>query len=117
MIAVGGENFEHAAARHVLVAGNLHLIGMNQRHFRRGEQKMTERVTRRRSRERDHAPKRDAQIRLPGFLAEFAPLDFQRLLPAEILRLFVGQNFLGISVRVDGSQFFQKITSFSSSMP
>src|SRR5208282_6584229 len=78
---------------------------------------MTERVAGRRGGERDHAPKRDAQIRLPGFLAEFAPLDFQRLLPPEILRLFVGQHFLGVSVHVHGSQFFQKITSFSSSMP
>ncbi len=78
---------------------------------------MTERVAGGGGRESNHAPKRDAQIRLPGFLAEFAALDFQGLLATEILRLFVGQNFLGVSVRVHGSQFFQKITSFSSSMP
>src|ERR1700691_1566763 len=116
-IAVGRENFQHSPAWHVLIARNLHLFGMNQRHFRRHEQIMPERVACRCGCQRDAAPKRDAQVHLPGFLAEFAPLDFQRLLPPQILRLFVGQNFLGVSVRVHGSQFFQKITSFSSSTP
>src|SRR5580704_8467165 len=48
---------------------------------------------------------------------EFPPLDLQRLLPPKILRLFVGQKLLGISVRVDSLQFFQRMTSFSSSTP
>src|SRR5580704_7161921 len=48
---------------------------------------------------------------------EFPPLDLQRLLPPKILRLFVGQELLGISVSVDGLQFFQRMTSFSSSTP
>ena len=39
--------------------------------------------------------KRHAQIRFPGFPAEFPPLDLQRLLPAKILRLFVGQELPG----------------------
>jgi hypothetical protein len=45
---------------------------------------------------------RDTEIRLPGLPAKLPPLNLQRLLPAKILRLFVGQEFLGISVRVHG---------------
>jgi hypothetical protein len=41
------------------------------------------------------------QVGLPGFPAELSPLDLDRLLPAEILRLFVGQNFLRVGLRVD----------------
>lgn len=62
-------------------------------------------------------PARDVKIRHPGFAAELAALDLQRLLPAQIARLLVGQDLLRISVRVDGPQFFQTITSFSSSTP
>jgi hypothetical protein len=46
-------------------------------------------------------PERDTKIGPPGFFAELAPPDFQRLLPTEILRLFVGQDFLGIRLRLD----------------
>jgi hypothetical protein len=62
-------------------------------------------------------PRRHAKIGLPGLAAELAPLDLDRLLPAEILRLLGFQDFLGIGVRVDGFQFCQTITSFSSSIP
>jgi hypothetical protein len=47
-------------------------------------------------------PRRNTKVGLPGLTAELAPLDLNRLLPAEILRLLVGQDFLRIDVRVDG---------------
>ena len=67
--------------------------------------------------ESDDADDGPSGVGLPGFLAEFAPLDFERLLAAKILRLFVGQHFLRIRVDVRGFQFFHTITSFSSSTP
>src|ERR1700679_3376466 len=90
---------------------------MSQRHLRRRQQKMPASICHTGASDSQAYTKRDAQIRLPGFSAELAALDLQRLLPAKILRLFVGQDFLGISVRVHGFQFFQRMTSFSSSTP
>src|ERR1700683_1913802 len=90
---------------------------MNQRHSRRREQKMPAGICHARTRDSNAHSDRDAQIRLPGLPAKLSPLNLQRLLPAKILRLFVGQEFLGIRVRVHGLQFFQRMTSFSSSTP
>src|SRR5580704_6758105 len=90
---------------------------MNQRHLRRSKQKISEGVRHTNARYSHANSDRDAEIRLPGLPAEFPPFDLQRLLPAEILRLFVGQELLGIGVRVHGLQFFQRMTSFSSSTP
>ena len=62
-------------------------------------------------------PRRNAKVGLPGFAAELAALDLDWLLPTEILRLFVREDFLRVSFRVDGFQFCQTITSFSSPIP
>ena len=67
--------------------------------------------------EADKGPSGDTKIRDPGFTAELATLDLERLLPPEIARLLFGQDFLGIHFRVHGSQFFQTITSFSRTIP
>jgi hypothetical protein len=76
---------------------------MNQRHFTRGKQEIAADVSRADAGDARGGPERDAKIRLPSFLAELAPPDFQRLLAAKILRLLVGQDFLGISLRLDDS--------------
>jgi hypothetical protein len=47
------------------------------------------------------SPQRDLQIGSPGLPAELAPLDLYRLLPAEILRLLVRQNFLRVCLGFD----------------
>ncbi len=62
-------------------------------------------------------PSRNSKIGLPGLFAEFAALDLDRFLPAKILRLLVGKDFLRVSFRLDVFQFCQTITSFSSSIP
>jgi hypothetical protein len=54
---------------------------------------------------------------LPAISAKLAPLDFERLLPPKIPRLFVRQDFGRIGICVDGFQFCQTITSFSRTMP
>jgi hypothetical protein len=90
---------------------------MNQRHFGRIEQKMDASIGHTRARNTRHSPGTDAQIGLPGLLPELATLDLDRLLTAKILRLLVGQDFLRVSFRLDGFQFCQTITSFSSSIP
>jgi hypothetical protein len=51
---------------------------------------MNERVRKAGSSDTRRYPSRDAKIILPGLFAEFAALDLDRLLPAEILRLLVG---------------------------
>jgi hypothetical protein len=58
-----------------------------------------------------------AKVGLPGLFAKFAALDLDGFLPAKILRLFVGKDFLRVSFRLDVFQFCQTITSFSSSIP
>jgi len=63
---------------------------------------MREPVSASRARNSGSRPRRHTKIRFPRLAAELAPLDLYRLLPAEILRLLVGQDFLGIRVRVDG---------------
>ncbi len=85
-----------------MVAGQNNLLGMNERHFRRSQQKMANLVSRERAGRRRDNPYGHAQIRAPRLPAEFPPLDLQRLLPPQILRLFVRQNFLRIGVRVHG---------------
>jgi hypothetical protein len=65
----------------------------------------------------ESGPSGDTEIALPSLPTELAPLDLDRPLPAKILRLFIRENFLGIDTGVDGFQFRQTITSFSSSMP
>ena len=117
VVAVGAENFAHAIGGDVVGFGNLHLVGMNQGHGRRGKQKMADQVGCGGDGEADAGPKADAGVAFPGFLSEFAPLDFERLLAAQILRLFVSQDFLGIRFGVHGPQFFQMMTSVSSSTP
>jgi hypothetical protein len=47
-------------------------------------------------------PDRNSKIVLPSPATELAAFDLNRPLPAEILRLFVGQNFLRIDFGVDG---------------
>ena len=54
---------------------------------------------------------------LPSSQTSFVEFDLQRPLPAEIPRLFVGQDFLGIRVRVHGSQFFAPPSVFNLSIP
>src|SRR5271156_4934213 len=90
---------------------------MDQRHLARGVKEMSGSVGHPRGCKAKGHPARYAKIRHPGFAAELAALDLQRLLPTEIARLLVGEDFLRIGVRVDGPQFFQTITSFSRSMP
>ena len=116
--AIGTKNIQHARARNVAIAGKFHLIGMNQRTFpARSAGNARRLIGEPRARDTHRGPSRNAQIRLPGFAAEFAALDLDRLLPPKILRLFVGQDFLGVNFRLDGFQFCQTITSFSSSIP
>ncbi|HEY6465098.1 MAG TPA: hypothetical protein VIY69_03850, partial [Candidatus Acidoferrales bacterium] len=55
------------------------------------------------SRQPGGSPQSHAEIRLPRLSAELAPLDLKRLLAPQILRLFVGQDFLWISLRLDYS--------------
>src|ERR1700722_13168736 len=90
---------------------------MNQRHFGRSVEKMRGFVARERSGSRADHPHAHAEIGVPGLAAELSPLDLERLLPPEILRLFVREHFLRKRIRVDGFQFRQRITSFSSSTP
>src|SRR5579863_5647105 len=110
---------------------------MNQCHLARGVHKMAAGVRRPCTGEADKGPGGDTKIRDPGFaaelaaldlerllppeiarlLCELAALDLERLLPPEIARLLFGQDFLWIRFRVHGSQFFQTITSFSRTTP
>ena len=76
------------------IRGHFDLLRMNQRHFGRGIQKIADNVCGCSGTRPGAGPHRDAQIRLPRFLAELPPLDLERLLPAKILRLFVRQDFL-----------------------
>ena len=100
-----------------MIAVNFNLLGMDQRCFRRSQQKVREKICSGGAGNGNRCPKSNAEIGLPGFPAELAPLDLDRLLPAKILRLFVRQDFLWVGVRADGPQFCQTITSFSSSTP
>jgi hypothetical protein len=76
---------------------------MNQFHFASGKQKLPADVRASRSGYAGSGPQRDAKPRLPGLPAELPPLDLERFLPPEILGLFVSQDFLGISFRLDYS--------------
>jgi hypothetical protein len=119
---VGGENFQHRCARDVvqrlaIAAGNDDLLGVDQRHFRRRNEEVCGVEGDPNAGDAGATPKRDPKIRLPCAAAELAPLDFQRFLPTKILRLLVRQDLLRVRVDLDGPQFRQTITSFSSSMP
>ncbi len=85
------------------VRGNLNLIGMDQGHFRRSQQKVADKISDTGGRETHSGPKCDARVRLPGFPAKLAPLDLERLLATKILRLLLSEDFLGENVRVYGS--------------
>jgi hypothetical protein len=90
---------------------------MNERHFRRSQKEMAKFVNHPGCGEAGGYAQRNPQIGLPGSPTELTPPDLEGLLPAEILRLFVRQDLLGIDLRVDDLQFCQTITSFSSSTP
>src|SRR5580704_16379546 len=111
------KNPKYVCPRHVVISRQLHLVLMNERHLPRRQQEMSAGIGQAPPEDPQAHSKGDAQIRFPSLPAEFPPLDLQRLLPSKILWLFVGQQLLGISVRVDGLQFFQRMTSFSSSTP
>ena len=117
VIAIGCKNSQHIRRLHVVIARDVNLVGLQQRHCGSMQKKIFGNVSHACQRESGEDPQRHAQIRHPGFPAELPPLDLERLLPPEILRLFVRQNFLRVNVRVHGPQFRQKITSFSSSTP
>jgi hypothetical protein len=74
---------------------------MNELHGSRRKQELSAEICATRSGNTGRGPKRHAKISLPGFPAELAPPDLERLLPPKILRLFVSQDFLGISFRLD----------------
>jgi hypothetical protein len=90
---------------------------MNKRHLRRSQKELPEFEDRPGTGQPNRGAYRGTQIFLPSFAAKFTPPDFQRLLPAKILRLLVREQFPRERVRLDDSQFCQTITSFSSSTP
>ena len=84
-----------------MISIKLNLIGVDQLHLARGKQKRPANVSAADARKPGSGPKRHAKVRLPCFSTELATLNFERLLPPEILRLFVSQDFLGVSFRLD----------------
>jgi hypothetical protein len=103
LITINRKNFQHGSGFDVMIAGNVNLIGMNKSHLARREQKLAADIGAADARDAGRGPQRDAEIRLPGFPAKLAAPDFERFLPPKILRLFVSQDFLGISFRLDDS--------------
>jgi hypothetical protein len=103
LATIDGENFEHALGRNIMVPIHGDLVRMHERHFMRGQQKIGNRISDTGRGETRSRPESDASVRPPRFAAEFSTLDFERLLPPKILRLFVREDFLWESVRVHGS--------------
>src|SRR5690348_5108225 len=90
---------------------------MNESRLRRCQQEMAEIVGGPRAGSTHRRPQGHPQIRLPGFAAKLSPLDLEGLLPPKILRLLIHQDFRRVASSVDGPQFCQTITSFSSWTP
>jgi hypothetical protein len=117
LAAVRGKNAEHAYRRDIVVSSQNNLLRMDESRFGGSEQKVAEIVSRPGTGDTHGCPHGHVQICFPSFPAKLPPLDLERLLPPQISRLLVNQDFRRIGLDLDGLQFCQTITSFSSSTP
>jgi hypothetical protein len=101
LAAIGNKDLAHALRANVVIAFYADLVGMKQSHSTRCEQEAAAFIRRRRASETDSGPGRHAQIRFPGLPAELSPLNFDRFLPAKVLRLFIRDYLLRIDFGVD----------------
>src|SRR6266481_4385553 len=125
-VTVVHEEFLNLFSRNDVIPVDVNLVRLDQHHLRRIERIPRTKISSRHQRCARNRPDKHTAIKRPSLSAEFLPADIHRLLPAQILRLFVGHQirpvrFLlcrrGGGIALDWFHAFQTTTSFSRVTP
>src|SRR5271154_1431395 len=92
VVAVAEKRLQHRFARHNVIAGQLDLFFVKQKHFRRVQQKIHAGPRGADAHNAQHAVSHHALVQRPVAPAKFFAPNFQRLLAAQVARFFVGDQ-------------------------